>query len=761
MQPFTSIFICWGFLFGCIITVFLFKTWQFYSSLFFLTILFPYFKPFRPVLLGFIFAIFVVITQYHLFYSFSIENQQFDDEIYFSGQVVKVFGEEPADYFQVSLSDVGEHSYLPWMNPKANLAISQNELKIKAGSIITGMAKIRPFRGRKNFSGFDSELYAFRNQIAYKGRVLEATIAAQQNDAYYEPYRQFSWQVFGGLKLGWLYYTLMTGDTSQISHDTRVMMRRLGLSHIMAISGLHIGIIFGISYWSVKAVVSAYLLLYANPRFQKYNLTTFYMCLSGVIAFIYVYLSGFSVSALRAYSMLLLAITAYIACKKISSMRILVIALSLILLLDPFLLLNPGLYFSFIAVAVIFFVMSSEHTQHSYKMNLLFKVILLIKIQVCLFVFLAPLSIYFFKGVSLAGLFINLLAIPVLSIIVFPFMILALILSFAIGHASWGVCLVLTSLDGCFHFLLKGASMISAGHGWLHTGSSSLSITMFIYLFLLFIVLAPFRKLVWLPAVIYAVHRLSSEEVLWQLDVLDVGHGTAVLISSNREALLYDLGAKYFNRYSLFEHVVQPYIEDNHIVLTHTILSHQDKDHVGGVKELLAFDGIHSFKSFHNGIPNSDCNLRTVKMGEVTIETLWPRAGRASKNNNSCVVKVSGGNYSALLTGDIEAHAERQLVNVLSAEQLENDILLVPHHGSKTSSTMAFLQAVNADIAIYSRNYASQWGLPHTDVRERFTRLGTLQLDTALDGHIRIKVTPDGLITEKAREVMKYWFLPQ
>jgi competence protein ComEC len=743
--------VCWGFLFGCIITVFLFKTWQFYSCIVFLTILSRYFKRFLPVLLGFIVAIFNVIGHHHLFYTFNTENIAFNDEVLIAGRIERVLGGEPADYVRVRLSQVGETDYGYFLTPFANISIKHTTKEIQQGLQFQGKAKLRLFRGRKNLSGFDSELFAFKNKIIFKGRVNKLELVSSKKFGIFHTYRNLVWQNFEDLELGWLYYTLLTGDKSKIESTDYEAMRTLGLSHLMAISGLHIGIIFALSFCIAKSICWLFLSVTRFDCAQQYHLRIAYALFALVIAFLYVYISGMSVSATRAYSMFFLVTLVYFLKKDINKPRLLLLAASITLLLDPFVLLNVGWYFSFIAVSAIFIAVVQINPIPVNSLNWLAQ---LIKVQFYIAILLAPLSMFVFHGVSLAGLFTNLFAIPLLSFVIFPFMLLGLTFSFIDSSAS-----ILQFFDGFFAWLLTSALRIAGSNGWWDSGKIELVSLLFIYSVIMFVFFRPLRRLVWWPFVLYSAFKLSNDEPTWEIDVFDVGHGTSVLVTSQGKGLLYDLGAKYFDRYAIFEHVVQPYIEENDIELTHTILSHQDKDHIGGVDELYKFDNFASLHEFHTGDAHSHCELKLIKLNNLSIETLWPISDLGSKNNNSCVVKVSDGKLSFLLPGDIEHRAEKKLMAHYPSDKLESTILLAPHHGSKTSSSIAFIRAVNPKIAIFSRSYYSQWKLPHYEVVQRYKDLDITQLDTAINGHIKIKIYDDDLVISTARATRGFWFL--
>jgi competence protein ComEC len=420
-------------------------------------------------------------------------------------------------------------------------------------------------------------------------------------------------------------------------------------------------------------------------------------------------------------------------------------ALVVVLLLNPFSLLDPGLYLSFTGYATVIWVVSKTKA-HSFFSNPVMRLLL---IQLALLISLAPLSIYFFNGVSVVGLLVNLCVIPLLSIIIFPYIILCLLVNGVSNNIDFMFVdyLLSAGLEMTTQYLLD--------YAWLAWSQLSLETVVLFYLIVILLLIKQFRVFSLVP-VFSMVSSYAVSKPLWQVDVMDVGHGTSVLIASDDQALLYDLGAKYFNFYSLFERVTLPEIEARGLELRHTIISHNDKDHSGGLDELYAFDNFASLRTFHNGEPLNFCHIQNIKMKNITIKTIWPIENMDSDNNNSCVAKVTGPGGSILLTGDIEYEAEKRLVERYG-QILRSDILLVPHHGSKTSSSAAFLETVKPEIGLISRNYFSPWHLPHKTIKERYSSQNIKLIDTALSGQITVKFFEDSYKVEQARENTNFW----
>ncbi|NOU49364.1 DNA internalization-related competence protein ComEC/Rec2 [Pseudoalteromonas sp. JBTF-M23] len=698
-------------------------------------------------MLGFILAIFSVSVHYWLFYKqLELEKEQLQ-AISIEARIEKAFSE---DYLRIKFIKIGDET-LPWYrNVFANVSVKDATYSLEAGLRVKAIAKLAPYRSRKNYDSFDSEVYAFTEKLHYKGRLTQVQSLSRAKVDAIAVYRQWLWSNLNGYKLSWLYYTLLSGDKSKISVENKQRMQQLGLSHMLAISGLHVGIAYALGFYMSQC--GFFLVSLFGARFsQLYDLNRYNACAGLALSSLYVLLSGLAVSALRASLMLCALVIAYIFARRVLNYRVLLFALCGVLFVDPFSVLNPGLYFSFIAVYGIF----SCVRVWANKINAKHFVAQLLLLQVILGGLLAPLSSYYFYGVSISSLITNIIFIPLLTFVLLPALVLLTIsLLFALTSGWFAL------IDSVIFAILKQLTELLLDVGWLKTQPFPWPYLVIFYVcILLFTHCKIWRAIAIIPILMGIINAISQPQAKWQIDVIDVGHGTAVMITVGKQALLYDLGAKYFDRFSIFERVVQPYLEANNLVLSQVILSHQDNDHIGGIDELLEYVGTKPLDVFHSADVNSNCNITRTKFADtLTVESLWPIKTMSSDNNNSCVVKVSDGHYSLLLTGDIEHAAERLLV-AQSGSALSSDILLVPHHGSKTSSSNEFIAAVHPSIAIYSRSYYSIWHLPHPQVVQRYNQAGVTQLDTAREGQVRIKVINSGLVIESARKSHRFWFL--
>ncbi|WP_348772562.1 DNA internalization-related competence protein ComEC/Rec2 [Pseudoalteromonas luteoviolacea] len=745
-QPSTSILICCGIICGCLISVFYMDNWQLPGSLALLVLVSSYFKLFSNVLAGFILGIFVTVLHYQLFYQLSWKNLVVDKPVKITAQVTQIIKAGKRPYIQVDIKSIDKFQVKSWQKVYANLSADTDSIKLQEGDMVAGIAKLKTFRSRKNLYGFNTELYAFRNYVHFKGR-LKVTFRVGDTNALQDKYRHFVLDTFGEYKFGWLYYVLMTGDKSLIPKKEKEHFRMLGLSHLLAISGLHIAIFFSLSFLLIKTAVYPFKDVVA----QSINIHIFGLVCALVLAGGYVVLSGMQVSAQRAWFMTFIGVLCYVMGARVSYTRSLTYALTVILLISPFTLLNLGLYFSFAAVASILWLLAGPVSHKSFEASWTAKCAWFFKIQLLLFLTLSPLMIFAFQGISLSGVVVNLIAIPLLSCVIFPALLFQIMVA-----AGYNIQLM-SQLD---HLIYLGYQWLTnLDYNWLEVGYISATQAALIMLILLMLSHVLIRAYAVIPMIVLIAHKAVDTSPPWQINIFDVGHGSAILVEHQGKGFLYDLGANYFGTYSMFEKVILPYLRARDIQLVHTIVSHDDGDHAGGLPDLVKFSFEKTLNAFH-GIPyRQPCGLKEITFGQLTIRSIWPSERQNDDNNSSCVVVVDDGKYKLLLPGDIESATEKKLT-ARYGEQLDADFLLAPHHGSRTSSSLPFVRAVGAKkTVIFSRSHNTAWQLPHQQILKRYLDAEYEIYDTALDGQIQIRVFSDHFEVYTARNAKNLWFL--
>ncbi|MGH8460275.1 MAG: DNA internalization-related competence protein ComEC/Rec2 [Stenotrophobium sp.] len=528
-----------------------------------------------------------------------------------------------------------------------------------------------------------------------------------------------------------LYAALTLGDTSGITTADWDLFRMTGTSHLAAISGLHLGIVAGFAFFLGRWLWALWPRLCLWLPAQKAG-TLF----SLLVAFIYALLAGLQPPILRALLMLSFAALALWSGRVNRVAPALVLALGLILLLDPLAALRPGLWLSFCAVAAIFYVMMNRLRPPGWLAGLLL-------VQLMLSLALAPLTLYFFQGMSWISPAVNLLAVPLFSLLM-PFLLLGLLLGWLWPWAG----VPLTRL--CAQVLLLGHDALA----WLSTHLPAVWVpacapvaALLLALFgtaLLFVPrgvpLRPLGLLCFLP-LLFPPQTGPREG--FTLTALDVGQGLSVVVRTAHHTLLYDTGPAFDDGYDSGSSVVAPYLLSQGVSrIDLMMISHADRDHSGGapaVRRLLAVDdelGALTPHPCHDG--------QQWEWDGVSFEVLHPDDGEWNTNNGGCVLRVEAGPYAALLPADIQKPAERRLL-AEKLTSLQADVLLAPHHGSKTSSTEDFIDAVQPRIVIHSAAWHSQFHHPHPSVVARYAAAGARQYVTGVGGALDLQITERGV----------------
>jgi competence protein ComEC len=440
-----------------------------------------------------------------------------------------------------------------------------------------------------------------------------------------------------------------------------------------------------------------------------------------------------------------------------SPWRVLSLALAFVLLLDPWATLAPGLWLSFGAVLLIFYVATGWSAAESTPLQW-------IRVQWAITVGLAPAALVLFSQVSIAGPLANALAIPVVSVIVTPLALLAAILplDFLLDIAAWLVEWLLQFLEWCS--VLPGALWQQhAPAPWtvaLALGGVAWS-------------LAP-RGVPWraggialmAPAFVLLPPAPRAGEA-W-ITALDVGQGLAVAVRTEHRTLLYDAGPAFGGEADSGSRIIVPLLRAQGVVrLDAMVLSHEDGDHIGGAQSVLeampvdellsSLPRTHALNAF---APSSRCARGTAwEWDGVRFELLHPgtEAPSPRRNDSSCVLRVSTAHGAVLMTGDIERAAEAQLVEQ-EAARLRADVLLVPHHGSRTSSTVAFIDAVAPRWAVVAAGYRNRFRHPNGEVLERYRAAGSAIARTDLDGAVTVTLSAQGVAPEgERRRRERYW----
>jgi competence protein ComEC len=626
---------------------------------------------------------------------------------------------------------------------------SRRDVQLKGGECWRFQLRLRTPHGSLNPGGFDYEGWLFRQGVTATATVRDAERCQSSRRRTLLEYRQhLADEVRNALPehpAAGLLIALTVGDQSGLNSADWDVFRATGTSHLVAISGFNIAIIAGVAFFLCRWIWSLWPRLCLWLPAQRAGLLG-----SAVLAGFYALLAGFEPPVQRALLMLWIVLAALWAHRLTEPSRVLALAWLAVLLLDPFAVTSPGLWLSFGAVAAIFYVslgrLKAPGLWHG-----------LVLLQLLLAVALAPLTLYFFQGASWAAPFVNLLAVPFIAVLT-PWVLAALLM-----HLAWpaaglpllqSAAAVLEWFRGALYWAAELPDL------WLPASPPIPALLLSVLgVVLLFaprgLPLRPLGLLCLLPLVAAPV---SPPRQGFELTALDVGQGLAVVIRTANHTLLYDAGPAFEDGFDAGESVVAPFLLGQGVRrLDLLFISHGDNDHDGGVTSVRRLLNVERELGSDGREP---CGQgQSWEWDGVRFEVLHPDAAAWSNNNGSCVLRVQGP-YTVLLAGDIEARAERRLLKDRAAD-LRADVLIAPHHGSKTSSTAEFVQAVNPKVVIYGAGWRNHFRHPRPEVSARYAALGARQYVTGNSGALAVwRENGELRVEEWRREAAKFWNAP-
>lgn len=629
---------------------------------------------------------------------------------------------------------------------------------IKAGQFWKFTVKLKTPHGRFNGSGFDYEKWLFTQNIGATGYIRnhpEPMLVKDESKLnQFSALRQYISDNLDQLLLGMgsngIIKALTIGDRQGLTQQQWDVFRKTGTVHLLAISGLHIGLISSLMYFLIRRI--SIKLSAVSP--QKYAASA-----SILIAVFYSALAGFSIPTQRSLVMLVVVMLALVWQRKITATNTISVAILAVLLIDPFAVLSVGFWLSFLAVVIILYSLSGRLGKISGWQSAL-------KIHWVTAIGLAPLLIYSFQQVSIISPLANLITVPIITFLVVPLCLLAALFMFISPYIAEQVLFLVDKLLQGIESVLS--YMAELPFAVISTALPSLY-AMPLALLGVFILLSPkglpvrWIGLVFLlPSVFVSSEKPKEGEVFMTL--LDVGQGLSAVIETAKYVLVFDTGAKYSQQNDMGKAVVIPFLKSKGIDVVDTlVISHADNDHIGGAESIINQVKV---KKLLTSIPSSlkHASSNRCRRGQswewdrVKFEILSPEQGLfESENNNSCVLKVKSPHGHILLTGDIEKEAEGWLV-MNAAQQLKSDILIAPHHGSKTSSTPHFLQKVSPKEILIPAGYKNRFSFPHQEVLDRYKNINLKWKNTADQGAIIVRLKNNIISVDSSRDdSSKYW----
>ncbi len=626
--------------------------------------------------------------------------------------------------------------------------LTQPMLELGAGQRWRLTARLRQPHGNLNPHGFDYELTLFEQGIRATGYVRDepAQLLARAAGHLVERARQKVRDAIDAAvtdrRAAGVLAALSVGDQSAIEREDWDLFRNTGIAHLVSISGLHVtmfawlaGILIG-ALWRRSARAMLWL---AAPQAARWG---------GLLAASgYALFSGWGVPSQRTVWMLAAVTLLQAFGRRWPWTLVLLAAAVVVTALDPWALLQPGFWLSFVAVGLLMASSLSHDTSSAPPSpgwlpaagrHLRGE----LRSQVVATLGLTPLTLVFFQQVSVVGLLANLVAIPLVTLVITP---LALLGSVAAPLWWLGAWLVRQMCNGLAWLASWPGAVwtVPAAPGWAQAAGIAAAV--------LLVLPVPWRlRALALPLAIPLLMPPVALPEDGRFDVLavDVGQGTSVLVRTRGHLLVYDAGPQYSRDSDAGQRVLLPLLRargETHI--DRLVLSHRDLDHVGGAKALLQGTQVGDLlSSLEDGPPllalatqPTRCQAgQSWSWDGVRFDLLQPPAAaydsKLKSNAMSCVLRVSSASTgSLLLTGDIEREQEAALVASLG-DGLRSDVLIVPHHGSKTSSTAAFLDAVKPRIAVFQAGYRNRFNHPNPEVLARYRERPIVLFDSPTCG---------------------------
>lgn len=598
--------------------------------------------------------------------------------------------------------------------------------------------RLKAPHGMSNPGGFNYESWLFQQQIGATGYIrksdqnqkLQLPTAFSVNHWRAQLIEKMSRILEGSSYLA-LVQGLAVGNRDLMQTNQWDTLRQTGTSHLLAISGLHIGLAAALGFFAAKLlwrIRSRHLLILSDRQVGAIG--------GFLLALFYALLAGLSIPTQRALVMVSMVMLSVFIKRRIDPVHALSLSLILILLLDPFAVLAAGFWLSFAAVACILYVTQFRQPVRKW---------LWLHIHLWIAVGLTPLLLLFFQETSLIAPLANLLAVPLVSILIVPLLLLSmLLLSFDLLLGEWLLYLLewlLSKLWWYLHWLAQSPFSV-----W-QTPEFPIAL-LGLSLIGTLIMLAPrgwplrcLGGILILPLFFYLPNRPDSGEIWFTL--LDVGQGLSAVVQTQHHTLVFDTGPA-FGDFDTGSAVVVPYLRYRGIEQLDTlIISHADNDHIGGASAVLSnYPTKQILSSDPDKLPGSTyCRQgQSWQWDQVQFDILHPAIEKTgSRNDLSCVLKVTTPYGTVLLTGDIERPAEIKLIRQYN-QQLKADILVAPHHGSRSSSSSAFIRQVSPRFVLFASGHQNRYNFPAKDVVARYHDIGSKTFQTDKQGALFIKL---------------------
>lgn len=655
----------------------------------------------------------------------------------------------------------GERLYLYW----------QSKTPLVLGASYWADLRLRPVSSRLNDGNFHRQRWYIAQRIVATATVWHAQQVATKSEDI-----RLAWLArlkahTEGLRSQGILLALAFGERAWLLPEDWLVFQHTATAHLIAISGLHIALAFGIGFWFSKGGLG--LLGYLRYRWDGRLITAYPHRFSLFFGFLtacgYSYLAGFSLPTLRAIVAIAFVLACRLARRHYTPWQYWLRVVVVLLVCDPLSLLSESFWLSVLAVACLifwyrYFPLAGFSRLKAWQANAAWRrgLLALLHLQMGMTLCFLPVQFAFFEGSSSLGLPANLLIVPWYSLLVVPLILVGLLLD--PWWSIWG------GIDLLIQFSLNILSVWSdhwqtfsfdAQWRWLSGALCLLACLFFraVWREVGSVIVVGTLGFSQLPTFFQAMIPQPMVEMVH----FDVGQGLAVALiypgKNHKQAILYDTGASWAGG-SMAELEILPYLKRHGVTLDALILSHDDNDHAGGASPILA--AYPTARLLLSGENRYDSRIsepcikgQQWQFGPLHLQAIYPmQLAKQANNANSCVLLVQIGQHRLLLTGDSGVAQEREF----AAQVGDIDILQVGHHGSKTSTGYTLLAHTQPEIALISAGRFNPWKMPNLSVVSRLLKLGVQPFNTAETGMIRVQFYADHYQIKTARHAYVAWY---
>ncbi len=565
---------------------------------------------------------------------------------------------------------------------------------------------------------FDYKKNLENNNIYYIVQINKIKILKQNNNLFYH-IKQF---IINRLNNNKYLYCFILGNKDLISQDMKKIYQNIGISHLFAISGMHISLL--------SSLIQKLLKKLKIEENKRYFITIIILSLYGLI-------TGFSASVLRGILFYIVFSINRIFYFYIKNYNLFIIVLCISILYNPKFLLMISFYYSFI-ISISLIIMSEYLSKGNY-------IIKLLKTSFISFIISLPISIYNFYQINILSILFNLICVPIVSIIIFPLSLICTIFSFLIPLYN-----ILTNLLELIATLFNKLSIFTF---IIYKPNIFIIIIYYILIIILFIGINRKQNKLYIPIIILIIINILYKNNNSYIEVLDVGQGDSILLHSNSCNILIDTGGKKnynkTNNYNITNNITIPYLKSQGInKINYLLLSHGDYDHLGEAINLInnfkikkIYINMGNINYLEKKIIKNHNNVKTFKQNDQIIcdnfTIVQINKEFNEENDSSSIYYIQFNKIKMLFMGDASIKSEEYIIKKYNLPKI--DILKVGHHGSDTSTSISLIKTIKPKICLISVGKDNKYGHPKKEVLNKIKKYCKIYR-TDLDGTIEIKL---------------------